>query len=98
MLVESGKILPSGVMTPAQSRAARGWLGWSQDELAKQANVGLRTVAGFERGDQLPRPNNIAAMRRAIEAAGVQLLFDKEGLALGISRANTGDGLPPPVS
>jgi hypothetical protein len=36
------------VMSPEQCRAARGWLGWSRDDLARQANVSLRTVAAFD--------------------------------------------------
>src|SRR5260221_10363187 len=79
----------AGKLSPDQSRAARGWLGWSQDEFAKQANVALRTVASFERGQIIPRPNNLAAMRRAIEAAGVRLLFDESGFAAGIARGDT---------
>jgi transcriptional regulator with XRE-family HTH domain len=70
-------------MTPEQSRAARGWLGWSQGELAKRANVSLSTVYEFEKGQRNPTANNLASMRRAIEAAGVRLVFDKNG-AVGI--------------
>jgi DNA-binding transcriptional regulator YiaG len=62
--------LPSG-MTPNQSRAARGWLGWSQGELAKRANVSLSTVHDFERGQRTPPANNLASMRRAIDVGGV---------------------------
>ncbi len=77
---------PLTVMSAEQSRAARGWLGWSQEELARRANVALRTVAAYERGDQLPRPNNMAALRRAVEEAGVVLLFDSDGAPAGIAR------------
>jgi transcriptional regulator with XRE-family HTH domain len=73
-------------MTPEQCRAARGWLGWSQLELARKANVSLRTIAAFERGEQEPRPNNLIAIRRAVEAGGIRLLFDKNGTAAGILR------------
>jgi transcriptional regulator with XRE-family HTH domain len=73
-------------MTPEQCRAARGWLGWSQAELARLANVSLRAVAAFERGEQTPRPNNMIAMRRAIEAAGLLLVFNPDGSAAGILR------------
>jgi len=73
-------------MTPEQSRAARGWLGWSQVELAKRANLSVGTVRNFEQGLKVPVPNNIAAMRRAIEAAGIQLVFDDAGIATGILR------------
>lgn len=72
-------------MTPEQCRAARGWLGWSQDQLAANSDVSVRTVAAFERGEQTPQRNNLAAMRRALEEAGVRLVFDRNGAA-GILR------------
>jgi predicted transcriptional regulator len=71
-------------MTPEQSRAARGWLAWSQEEFAKRAHVALRSVASFERGKITPRSNNLAAMQRVLEAAGVRFLFDENGKAEGI--------------
>jgi len=72
-------------MTPEQCRAARGWLRWSQVELARQANVSLRAIAAFERGEQRLRLNNLIAIRRVIEAGGVRLVFDNKGAA-GILR------------
>jgi DNA-binding transcriptional regulator YiaG len=72
-------------MSPEQCRAARGWLGWTQQELARRAEVGLSTVRDFESGDRRPMANNMAAIRRAIEAGGVQLLFEPDGHAAGIS-------------
>lgn len=83
-------------MTPEQSRAARGWLAWSQAELAKRANVSLRTVQGFEKGEKAPIPNNVAAMRRAIEAAGIRLVFDRDGGAAGILRQDADADLSSP--
>lgn len=74
------------LVTPEQSRAARGWLGWSQVELARRANVSERTVQIFESGQRMPHANNIAAMWRAIEAAGIRLVFDRAGAAAGILR------------
>ena len=79
-------------MSPEQSRAARGWLGWTQVELAKHANVSVGTVRNFEQGLKSPVPNNIGAMRRALEAAGVRLVFDKKGAA-GILRPDAGTDL-----
>jgi ribosome-binding protein aMBF1 (putative translation factor) len=73
-------------MSPEQCRAARVWLGWSRDELARQANVSLRTVAAFERAEISPQANNLAAMRRAIETAGIRLVFNRDGSAAGILR------------
>lgn len=73
-------------MTPEQSRAARGWLGWSQKDLATRANVALGTVHEFEARRRTPTPNNLAALRRAIEAEGIRLLFDESGEGAGIAR------------
>jgi transcriptional regulator with XRE-family HTH domain len=84
-------------MTREQSRAARGWLGWSQGELARRA-VSLSTVYQFEKGQRNPTRNNLFAMRRAIETAGVRLVFDKKGAA-GILRRDAGADLSddPPI-
>jgi transcriptional regulator with XRE-family HTH domain len=73
-------------MSPEQSRAARGWLGWSQAELADRAGVATTTVHGFESGQRKLTRNNMAALRRAIEAEGIRLLFDEAGAAAGIVR------------
>lgn len=70
-------------MSPEQSRAARGWLGWSQTELANRARVSLSTVRDFENGHRVPIANNLDAMRRAIESAGIEML-DEKGKAVGI--------------
>ena len=59
-------------MSPEQCRAARGWLDWSQQYLAKRAKVGLSTVRDFEKRRRTPIANNLDAMRRALEAAGIE--------------------------
>jgi ribosome-binding protein aMBF1 (putative translation factor) len=72
-------------MSPEQSRAARGWLSWSQDDLAKRARVSLSTVRDFEKGRHLPIQATLAAMRRAIESAGIRLIDAPDGTPQGIS-------------
>jgi len=64
------------VMSPEQVRAARGWLGWSQQDLAKRASVGVSTVKDFENGNRTPIANNLQAIQRALEAGGIELVFD----------------------
>ncbi|MGD9617442.1 MAG: helix-turn-helix domain-containing protein [Alphaproteobacteria bacterium] len=81
-------------MSPEQSRAARGWLGWSQTELARRASVSLSTIRDFETGARTPIANNLAAMQRALESAGIQFVFSPNGEAAGIARGGA-DGSPP---
>lgn len=61
-------------VTPAQVRAARALLAWSQQELSKQARVGSSTIADFERGHRTPIANNADAIRGALENAGISFL------------------------
>lgn len=67
-------------MTPEQCRAARSWLGWPQQELAKRSNVGLSTIRQFENGLRNPIANNLSALRRALEEAGIVLMTDPAGI------------------
>jgi transcriptional regulator with XRE-family HTH domain len=70
-------------MTPDQSRAARGLLDWSQAELAARSNLSESTVRDFEKGRRVPSINNLAAIRRALEAAGVEFIDgDQPGVRL----------------
>jgi hypothetical protein len=53
----------------------------------------VRTVQAFENGKKMPHPNSIAPMQRAIEAAGISLLFDdQDGIAMGIAVVRTPGG------
>jgi DNA-binding XRE family transcriptional regulator len=70
-------------MTPEQCRAARAWLSWSQDDLAKAAKVGLSTVKDFESGKRAPIEATRMAMRVVLEREGIGFSFANEG---GVSR------------
>jgi ribosome-binding protein aMBF1 (putative translation factor) len=77
------------MLTPEQSRAARGWLDWSQEMLAKAANVSLSTVRDFEKKRREPIANNKAAMERALQAAGIDPVMDENGHSVGIKWRHT---------
>jgi transcriptional regulator with XRE-family HTH domain len=72
------------MLYPEQSRAARAWLGWSQEELARRSKVGLSTLKDFEGGKRAPMRNNLEAVRIALEAAGVHPTFTEKGKPSGI--------------
>lgn len=66
-------------VTAAQCRAARGLLAWSQEQLAAAAVVGVQTVIGFENGTRTPRERTVAAIRAALESAGVEFIPENGG-------------------
>lgn len=66
-------------LTPATCRAARALLGWSQDELARQAGVGRVTIADYERGKSELMRGNIALITAAFDAAGVEIIQQGQG-------------------
>jgi transcriptional regulator with XRE-family HTH domain len=78
-------------LSPAQCRAARALLAWTQDELADRAAVSRGTVRGFETGQHALRRATAAAMRRALEAAGVVLLDADAAGGAGVRFAASAD-------
>ena len=78
--------MADSVITPATCRAARALLDWSRETLAEASHVGLRTLVDFERGAREPHYATQEALRRALEAAGVQFRDDAAGVALRTRR------------
>lgn len=62
------------MLPPAQSRAARALIGWSQTDLANASRVSISTIRDYETEKRQPIANNLAAIRAALEAAGVQFV------------------------
>ncbi|WP_128970958.1 helix-turn-helix domain-containing protein [Bradyrhizobium tropiciagri] len=63
-------------ISPAQLRAARAWLNWSQAELAKAAGVAKTVVNRYEQGYSVPHAESLRKVQGALEAAGIRFEFD----------------------
>jgi transcriptional regulator with XRE-family HTH domain len=61
-------------LTPAQCRAARGLLDWTQEELAEMAGVCRSTVRDFEKGRHDLSRSSEAQITAALAGAGVYLI------------------------
>ncbi|GEO81952.1 helix-turn-helix transcriptional regulator [Pararhodospirillum oryzae] len=66
-------------LSPAQCRAGRALVGWSQQELCERAQVARKTLADFEAGKSTPYPRTAAAIRMALEAAGIEFIAENGG-------------------
>ncbi|MEA1834667.1 helix-turn-helix transcriptional regulator [Methylobacterium durans] len=56
-------------------------MDWSQADLSKRADIGLSTIRQFENGFRMPTANNMLALRRAFEVAGIVLNDDPAGIS-----------------
>jgi transcriptional regulator with XRE-family HTH domain len=62
-------------ISPAQVRAARAWLRWSQDDLSVRSGVSQRSIARYELERCVPYAATLTSIRNAFEAAGVFFQF-----------------------
>jgi transcriptional regulator with XRE-family HTH domain len=68
----------------AQIRAARSLLDWTQADLAAAAEIALPTIKRYETGARTPIPAMMAAIRRALEDAGVEFIPARSGKGVGV--------------
>jgi transcriptional regulator with XRE-family HTH domain len=66
-------------MTPAQCRAGRALLDWSQVDLATTSGVGIVTVRQYEAGGVAPRNATVEMLMNTLEGAGVEFLCGHGG-------------------
>ena len=64
-------------LSPAQCRAARALLNWSQEDLVVRSKITKKTIADFERGATQPRAQTLAQITQAFQAAGIEFLNGK---------------------
>jgi transcriptional regulator with XRE-family HTH domain len=65
-------------MLPVQCRMARTALSLGVKELAQLAGVSTNTISRLEAGEDL-KPRTIAAIRAALESAGVEFIDENGG-------------------
>ena len=72
-------------ITSAQIRAARAMIRWTAEDLARKADLGVATIRRAEAtdGPLQMTVSNLAAVRRTLEGAGIEFIFEDDG-ALGV--------------
>ena len=79
-------------ISPELCRAARGLLGWSQQELATRAQVARKTIADFELSQVTPHPRTLRDVIAALEAVGVEFIAAEANVTRGGVRFKWKDG------
>lgn len=60
------------MITPAQCRAARALLNWSQPELARRCDMHVQTISNFEQENGSPTKNTLQMIANVLEQAGIE--------------------------
>ena len=79
------------LISSVQCRMARAGLGLTAGALAERAQISKVTLSDFELGKRSPQPRTIAAIRVALERAGMEFLDDK-GAGAGVRLKRTAPG------
>ncbi|MGA2568424.1 MAG: helix-turn-helix domain-containing protein [Pseudolabrys sp.] len=81
-------MLNKKLLSKEQCRAARGWLGLTQDELSSVTGVAQKTIARFETGVVVPHDRTLMDLQRALEEMGIEFVFEGSvGVGIRASRA-----------
>jgi transcriptional regulator with XRE-family HTH domain len=68
-------------ITSAQIRAARALIRWTAEDLARKSDLGVATIRRAEAtdGPLQMTVSNLAAVRRTLEAEGIEFIFEDDG-------------------
>jgi len=69
------------MVTIEQCRAARGLLGWTQQDLADACGMSKTAINNFEKGHSDIKADSLRAIRRAFEGANIEFIGD-DGLRM----------------
>ena len=83
-------------VTGRQLAAGRVLAGFSQQKIADDARVSIATLRRIEATVGVPgaMPNNVDAVKRALEALGIEFTFDERGRP-GVRVGEPGIPIPP---
>lgn len=71
-------------MTAGHLRAARGLIGWTQEQLAEKSGVSRSTIADFEAGTRIPYARTLDAIQDALVDAGVDFIVANDSGGPGV--------------
>jgi len=75
------------ILTPAHCRAARGFLDWTQADLADKAGVSRSTIRDYEGARHDIHRATEAQLKVAFEEGGVEFVeVERLGWAIGLSK------------
>ena len=72
------------VLDPRQVKAARILLGWSQEQLAKEAKCARASVSRFEAGSPDTKLSTVVAILTALKKAGMVFFDETEERGIGL--------------
>lgn len=82
------------VATPAQCRAARALLNWTQAILAERAGVARKTIADFELASRTLHIRTRRDITATLESAGIEFTWgEDDGRMNGANGSRPGDGV-----
>lgn len=64
------------IITPAQCRAARALLNWSQPELAERCDIHVQTISNFEKESSTPSKTTLGKIISVLGVAGIEVTED----------------------
>lgn len=74
-----GQVARTEILTPALCRAARGFLDWTQSDLAEQSGISRSTIRDYEGDRHAAHRATLAQLRLAFERGGVSFVSLDEG-------------------
>jgi hypothetical protein len=80
-------------ITPAQVRAGRLLIGWSQLKLASETGVSAATIAIFEDGERQPPMLDMAVVERMLNDGGVEFIDKTPGVRMKTPRPSAADAV-----